>query len=365
MLRIRIWVCVDCRDFSLCLFNAPRSDEEIKVRSRMTTECTVLDRWRSESSEFQRFFLVGYATTCPLRDPLWDPGPPRLRSRAVDMNCPTARQCACGMRPDSESRSGVADGVVDQSGRPIRPVDAETGSAALPQSGLGLLSGKHPSGRASRGSCMGCGTADGSFPPPATTGPSGEAMMLMSDSTSSLAQGRRVVRCFFDLGVMVSAGASNDALCGFGGDVPGRKRSSPARGSGILLGHSDDWPRCSEWVLVKLIVLVCASSSFSESESSREVGFALHSVFSDIARWSCKSSFISIASWREAGILDRDSCAWTTLLMSCRCKKNAFCKAISTVLISQEKTYITLCPTNLAALIAGGITLHKFSSNLK
>ena len=132
------------------------------------------------------------------------------------MNCPTARQCACGMRPDSESRSGVADGVVDQSGRPIRPVDAETGSAALPQSGLGLLSGKHPSGRASRGSCMGCGTADGSFPPPATTGPSGEAMMLMSDSTSSLAQGRRVVRCFFDLGVMVSAGVDLGAMVSAG-----------------------------------------------------------------------------------------------------------------------------------------------------
>ena len=54
--------------------------------------------------------------TCPLRDI----GPPRLRSRAVDTNCPTARRCACVMRPDSESRCRVADGVVDHCGRPIR-----------------------------------------------------------------------------------------------------------------------------------------------------------------------------------------------------------------------------------------------------
>jgi len=54
--------------------------------------------------------------TCPLRDI----GPPRLRSRAVDTNCPTARRFACVMRPDSESRCRVADGVVDQCGRPIR-----------------------------------------------------------------------------------------------------------------------------------------------------------------------------------------------------------------------------------------------------
>ena len=54
--------------------------------------------------------------TCPLRDI----GPPRLRSRAVDTNCPTARRCACVMRPDSESRCVVADGVVDHCGRPIR-----------------------------------------------------------------------------------------------------------------------------------------------------------------------------------------------------------------------------------------------------
>jgi hypothetical protein len=47
--------------------------------------------------------------TCPLRDI----APPRLRSRAVDTNCPTARRCARGMRPDSESRCRVADGVVD------------------------------------------------------------------------------------------------------------------------------------------------------------------------------------------------------------------------------------------------------------
>jgi hypothetical protein len=48
---------------------------------------------------------------CPLRD--IRVGPPRLRSRAVDTNCPRARRCACRMLPDSESRCRVADGLVD------------------------------------------------------------------------------------------------------------------------------------------------------------------------------------------------------------------------------------------------------------
>ncbi len=36
--------------------------------------------------------------------------------------CPTARRCASELRPNSESLCRVADGVVDQSGRPARPV---------------------------------------------------------------------------------------------------------------------------------------------------------------------------------------------------------------------------------------------------
>ena len=52
-------------------------------------------------------------------------------SRTEDTICPTAQRRACVMRPDSESRCRVADGVVDQCGRPaLRPVSAETSSPA-------------------------------------------------------------------------------------------------------------------------------------------------------------------------------------------------------------------------------------------
>ena len=34
-------------------------------------------------------------------------------------------------------------------------------------------------------------------------------------------------------------------------------------------------------------------------------------------------------------------------------------------LTKQNKNYITLCPTNLAALLVGGMTIHKFAAKLK
>ncbi len=45
--------------------------------------------------------------------------------------------------------------------------------------------------------------------------------------------------------------------------------------------------------------------------------------------------------------------------------KTTLLKLLQEKLTSEEKRYITLCPTNLAALIAGGITIHKFSTKLK
>ncbi len=38
---------------------------------------------------------------------------------------------------------------------------------------------------------------------------------------------------------------------------------------------------------------------------------------------------------------------------------------MQSILTKQDKTHITLCPTNLAALLVGGITIHKFSTKLK
>ena len=40
-------------------------------------------------------------------------------------------------------------------------------------------------------------------------------------------------------------------------------------------------------------------------------------------------------------------------------------KQLQEELTNQDKIYITLCPTNLAALLVGGITIHKFSTKLK
>jgi ATP-dependent exoDNAse (exonuclease V) alpha subunit len=40
-------------------------------------------------------------------------------------------------------------------------------------------------------------------------------------------------------------------------------------------------------------------------------------------------------------------------------------KQLQDVLTKQDKKHITLCPTNLAAVLDGGMTIHKFSTKLK
>jgi ATP-dependent exoDNAse (exonuclease V) alpha subunit len=45
--------------------------------------------------------------------------------------------------------------------------------------------------------------------------------------------------------------------------------------------------------------------------------------------------------------------------------KTTLLKQIQSRLTQQDKKHITLCPTNLAALLVGGMTIHKFSSKLK
>ncbi len=45
--------------------------------------------------------------------------------------------------------------------------------------------------------------------------------------------------------------------------------------------------------------------------------------------------------------------------------KTTLLKQIQSRLTQQDKKHITLCPTNLAALLLGGITIHKFSTKLK
>jgi hypothetical protein len=40
-------------------------------------------------------------------------------------------------------------------------------------------------------------------------------------------------------------------------------------------------------------------------------------------------------------------------------------KQLQEVLTQQDKKHIRLCPTNLAALLGGGNTIHKFSTKLK
>ncbi len=46
--------------------------------------------------------------------------------------------------------------------------------------------------------------------------------------------------------------------------------------------------------------------------------------------------------------------------------KTSLLKRIQSRLTQQDKTHITLlCPTNLAALLVGGMTIHKFSTKLK
>ena len=45
--------------------------------------------------------------------------------------------------------------------------------------------------------------------------------------------------------------------------------------------------------------------------------------------------------------------------------KTTLLKQLQSELTKQDKQYTCLCPTNLAALIAGGMTIHKFSTKLK
>jgi ATP-dependent exoDNAse (exonuclease V) alpha subunit len=45
--------------------------------------------------------------------------------------------------------------------------------------------------------------------------------------------------------------------------------------------------------------------------------------------------------------------------------KSSLLKQLQDVLTKRDKKHITLCPTNLAALLIGGITIHKFSTKLK
>jgi len=45
--------------------------------------------------------------------------------------------------------------------------------------------------------------------------------------------------------------------------------------------------------------------------------------------------------------------------------KTTLLKLLQTELNKQDKKHTTLCPTNLAALLVGGITIHKFSTKLK
>jgi predicted AAA+ superfamily ATPase len=45
--------------------------------------------------------------------------------------------------------------------------------------------------------------------------------------------------------------------------------------------------------------------------------------------------------------------------------KTILLKQIQSIFTKQDKNHITLCPTNLGALLVGGITIHKFSTKLK
>jgi ABC-type lipoprotein export system ATPase subunit len=45
--------------------------------------------------------------------------------------------------------------------------------------------------------------------------------------------------------------------------------------------------------------------------------------------------------------------------------KTTLLKQIQSTLTKQDKKHITLCPTNLAALLVGGMTIHKFSTKIK
>ena len=45
--------------------------------------------------------------------------------------------------------------------------------------------------------------------------------------------------------------------------------------------------------------------------------------------------------------------------------KTTLLKQLQAELTNQDKKYISLCPANLATLLVGGITIHKFSTKLK
>ncbi len=45
--------------------------------------------------------------------------------------------------------------------------------------------------------------------------------------------------------------------------------------------------------------------------------------------------------------------------------KTTLSKQIQSMLTKPDKKHITVCPTNLAALLVGGMTTHKFSTKLK
>jgi hypothetical protein len=76
--------------------------------------------------------VTSTSASCPLRES----GPPRPRSRVEDTNGPPARRRTCKLRPTR--RVGGPRGLVDLSGRLVRPVDAETSSPAHPRSGRAM-----------------------------------------------------------------------------------------------------------------------------------------------------------------------------------------------------------------------------------
>jgi predicted AAA+ superfamily ATPase len=45
--------------------------------------------------------------------------------------------------------------------------------------------------------------------------------------------------------------------------------------------------------------------------------------------------------------------------------KTTLLKQLQDILTQQDKKYITLCPTNLSALLVDGMTIHKFAAKLK
>ena len=116
-------------------------------------------------------------------------------------------------------------------------------------------------------------------------GPRPDEASLSSSSLPSLGAGggvMRVVRCFFDLVEVVNAGVdlvhrtirSADLVLMFL-DARGTRRLV---GPASFLATSTTDLGAPNGVLVKLIVRICASFSFSELESSREVGLTKRSL---------------------------------------------------------------------------------------